>query len=181
MVTDSDETYFQRVQTGDREAFAVLVERYQRRAFAVALRLLGSRADAEDAVQQAFLRLYESRAAYNSRWRLNTWFYRILTNACVDQLRRARRWQPLDGVEAHAPDRPDHDLARRERDASLQAALAAVPIEARMVLTLYYGDEQTYREIAAIRGISVNTVKTHLRRGRMALRKALQARGMDRS
>lgn len=181
MVADSDEMCFQRVQAGDHRAFTALVERYQRRAFAVALRLLGSRADAEDAVQQAFLRLYESRAAYNPRWRLNTWFYRILTNTCVDHLRRARHLHPLDGVALHAPDAPDHSLARRERDTLLRAALATVPLEARMALTLYYGDERTYREIAAMRGISVNTVKTHLRRGRLALRKALRARGMDRS
>ena len=180
MVADTDEVIFARVQAGDREAFAVLVERYQRRAFAVALRLLGRRADAEDAVQQALLRLYESRAAYTPRWRLNTWFYRILTNACIDELRRARAFRPLDGLEVAAPDAPDRSLARRERDTILQASLATVPVEARIVLTLHYGDRQTYREIGAIRGISVNTVKTHLRRGRAALRKALQARGVDR-
>lgn len=61
----------------------------------------------------------------------------------------------------------------------MNAGLAAVPVEARIVLTLYYGEGRTYREIAAIRGITVNTVKTHLRRGRAALRKALRARGVD--
>jgi RNA polymerase sigma-70 factor (ECF subfamily) len=180
-VTESDEAVFKRVQAGDQTAFAVLVERYQRRAFAVALRLLGRRADAEDAVQQAFLRLYESRAAYNPRWRLNTWFYRILTNACIDELRRARPLRPLDGLDFPAPDVPDRSLAKRERDTLLQASLATVPVEARIALTLYYGDGRTYREIGAIRGISVNTVKTHLRRGRTALRKALRARGVEES
>lgn len=180
-MTESDEAVFKRVQAGDQTAFAVLVERYQRRAFAVALRLLGRRADAEDAVQQAFLRLYESRAAYNPRWRLNTWFYRILTNACIDELRRARPLRPLDGLDFPAPDVPDRSLAKRERDTLLQASLATVPVEARIALTLYYGDGRTYREIGAIRGISVNTVKTHLRRGRTALRKALRARGVEES
>ncbi len=177
---DSDEAVFQRVQAGDHAAFAVLVERYQRRAFAVALRLLGSRRDAEDVVQQAFLRLYEHRAAYNSRWRLNTWFYRILTNACIDEARRTRPTVPLDGLELPTADTPDRALVRRERAKLLQASLAVVPVEARLVLTLYYGDGRTYQEIGAIRGISVNTVKTHLRRGRAALRKALRARGVDR-
>jgi len=181
MLAESDEAVFKRVQVGDHDAFAVVVERYQRRAFAVALRLVGSRPDAEDAVQQSFLRLYESRAAYNPRWRLNTWFYRILTNTCVDALRRRRPLQSLDGVEFSAGDTPDENLARRERDTLLQAALATVPVEARMALALYYGDGRTYQEIGVIRGISVNTVKTHLRRGRMALRKALRARGVDRS
>jgi len=178
-VPDTDETLFKRGQAGNREAFAVLVDRYQRRAFAVATRLMGSRADAEDAVQQAFLRLYASRASYDPRWRLNTWFYRILANSCVDGLRRARPTCSVDDLQLSTADTPERALIRREQDALLQAGLAAVPVEARIVLTLYYGEGRTYREIAAIRGTAVNTVKTHLRRGRAALRKALRARGVD--
>jgi RNA polymerase sigma-70 factor (ECF subfamily) len=178
-VPDSNETIFKRVQAGNRAAFAILVERYQRRAFAVATRLMGSRADAEDAVQQAFLRLYASRASYDPRWRLNTWFYRILANSCVDGLRRARPTCSVDDLQLSTADTPERALIRREQDALLQAGLAAVPVEARIVLTLYYGEGRTYREIAAIRGTAVNTVKTHLRRGRAALRKALRARGVD--
>ncbi|MBI4572902.1 MAG: RNA polymerase sigma factor [candidate division NC10 bacterium] len=68
-----------------------------------------------------------------------------------------------------------------ERDRLLQGALSTVPVEARIVLTLYYGDGLSYQEIGTIRGISVNTVKTHLRRGRLALRKALRAVGVERS
>ena len=120
MVPESDEAAFKRVQAGDHTAFAVLADRYQRRAFAVALRLLGNRADAEDAVQHAFLRLYESRAAYRSRWRLNTWFYRILTNTCIDQLRRARPTASLDGLDFSTADTPDRVLAERERDRLLR-------------------------------------------------------------
>ena len=177
----SDETLLQRVQTGDRDAFASLVDRYQRRAFTVALRMLGRRQDAEDAVQQAFLRLYEARAAYNSRWRLSTWFYRILINACVDELRRRRPQVPLDEWDDAADDSAHREVETMERGRLLQAALATVPVEARIVLTLYYGDGLGYREIGAIRGISVNTVKTHLRRGRLALRKALHVWGVERS
>ncbi|HSD51417.1 MAG TPA: sigma-70 family RNA polymerase sigma factor [Candidatus Methylomirabilis sp.] len=177
----SDETLLYRVQTGERDAFAILVDRYQRRAFAVALRMLGRRQDAEDAVQQAFLRLYEARADYNSRWRLSTWFYRILINACVDELRRRRPQVPLEEWDDSVEDSAHQEVEIMERGRLLQAALVTVPVEARIVLTLHYGDGLGYREIGAIRGISVNTVKTHLRRGRLALRKALRARGVERS
>jgi RNA polymerase sigma-70 factor (ECF subfamily) len=177
----SDETLLRRVQSGERDAFAILVDRYQRRAFAVALRMLGRRQDAEDAVQQAFLRLYEARATYNSRWRLSTWFYRILINACVDELRRRRPQVPLEEWDDSADDSAHQEVEIMERGRLLQAALATVPVEARIVVTLHYGDGLGYREIGAIRGISVNTVKTHLRRGRLALRKALRVRGVERS
>jgi RNA polymerase sigma-70 factor (ECF subfamily) len=174
-----DEALLRRVQSGEGDAFATLVDRYQRRAFAVALRMLGRRQDAEDAVQQAFLRLYEARAAYDSRWRLSTWFYRILINACVDELRRRRPQVPLKDWDDATDDSPQRSVETAERDRLLQGALNTVPVEARIVLTLYYGDGLSYREIGTIRGISVNTVKTHLRRGRLALRKALRARGVE--
>ncbi len=175
----SDEALFRQIQTGKRDAFAALVERYQRRAFAVALRLLGRRQDAEDAVQQAFLRLYEARAQYQPRWRVSTWFYRILTNTCVDELRHRRPMLELQEKDEPLVRGPDHSLELAERDRLLHAALATVPMEARIVLTLYYADGRSYQEIGTIRGISVNTVKTHLRRGRLALRRALRARGVD--
>ncbi len=175
----SDEALFRQIQTGKRDAFAALVERYQRRAFAVALRLLGRRQDAEDAVQQAFLRLYEARAQYHPKWRVSTWFYRILTNTCVDELRHRRPMLELQEKDEPLVRGPDHSLELAERDRLLHAALATVPMEARIVLTLYYADGRSYQEIGTIRGISVNTVKTHLRRGRLALRRALRARGVD--
>jgi RNA polymerase sigma-70 factor, ECF subfamily len=178
-IPQSDEALFRRVQAGRRDAFAALVERYQGRAFGVALRVLGSRQDAEDAVQQAFLRLYEARARYDPQWRVSTWFYRILTNTCVDELRRRRPSMPLEDWDGPSTDRPDRALERTEREQLLQAALAGISPEARIVLTLHYGDGRSYRDIGAIRGISVNTVKTHLRRGRLALRRALRARGVD--
>lgn len=177
-MSETDEALFRRVQDGDREAFADVVGRYHRRAYAVAFRLLGQREDAEDAVQHAFLRLYEARAAYNAHWRLNTWFYRILTNACVDELRRRRPAVPLDDLELPAGETPERALTRGEQRRLLQTALAALPLEARIVLTLYYGEERSYQEIGAIRGISTNTVKTQLRRGRLKLKRALSARGV---
>jgi RNA polymerase sigma-70 factor (ECF subfamily) len=178
-VSASDESLFQQVQDGRRDAFALLVGRYQGRAFSVALRLLGHRQDAEDAVQEAFLKLYRSRASFNSRWRFNTWFYRILTNVCVDALRLRRSMIPLTEEHLGTADSPQHALEAGEQNRILAGALETVSVEARMVLTLYYGEGKSYREIGAIRGISVNTVKTHLRRGRDALRHALQAQGVS--
>lgn len=175
----SDEALFRQIQAGKRDAFAALVDRYQRRAFGVALRLLGRPQDAEDAVQQAFLRLYEARAQYQPKWRVSTWFYRILTNTCVDELRHRRPMRALEEKDEPFTQGPDHGLELAERNRLLRAALATVPMEARIVLTLYYADGRSYQEIGAIRGISVNTVKTHLRRGRLALRRALRGRGMD--
>ena len=85
---DAERGLMERVARGDETAFADLAQRYSGKLLAVAGRLLGSRADAEDAVQRAFLQCYAGASGYNSRWAVSTWLYRILTNICVDELRR---------------------------------------------------------------------------------------------
>jgi RNA polymerase sigma-70 factor, ECF subfamily len=157
----------------DERAFVKMVEQYAGRLYAVAYRMLGNRADAEDAVQRALLKCFAARASYSPRWAVSTWLYRALSNVCIDELRRRKvRNEP-------APD--DTPAIRRgsvER-LDLVRALDTVPREARLLLALHYVDGLGYRELAAIRGISVNTVKSQLARGKAILKRALQAGGHD--
>ena len=156
----------------DERAFTKLAESYASRLYAVAYRMLGNRADAEDAVQRALLKCFAARASYSPRWAVSTWLYRALTNVCIDELRRRRVRNETDGREdgIQLPPVDRVDLAR---------ALETVPREARLLLALHYVDGLGYRELAAVRGISVNTVKSQLARGKSILRKALQAGGHD--
>jgi RNA polymerase sigma-70 factor, ECF subfamily len=150
----------------DAREFARASEVYAARFYTVAYRLLGNRADAEDAVQRALLKAFEARASYAPRWALSTWLYRVLTNVCIDELRRRRRVPP-------EPLPPGRAATQVER-ADLARALAAVPREARVLLALHYVNGLSYRELAAIRGISVNTVKSQLARGKAILKHALE-------
>jgi RNA polymerase sigma-70 factor, ECF subfamily len=172
---DTDRDLMAQVATGDATAFTRLVERYGRRLFAVALRLLGSRADAEDAVQRALLQCYTSASSYRPAWAVSTWLYRILTNVCVDELRRRATRAAYDGAERSA-------VAARGRapgeGIDLSRALARVPREARVLLALRYTDGLSYEELAQVRGISVNTVKSQLARGKALLRDELAKRGV---
>jgi len=164
-----------RVAGQDEAAFSALVERYGGRLLAVARRLLGSRADAEDAVQRALLQCYTGAASYQPQWAVSTWLYRILTNVCVDELRR-RATRTAHGasyaeIDSERPREPRRDL-------DLQRALARVPREARVLLALRYAEGLSYEELAQIRGISVNTVKSQLARGKALLREELGKRGI---
>ena len=150
----------------DERAFARTAEEYAARLYAVAYRLLGNRADAEDAVQRALLKAYEARASYSSRWAVSTWLYRVLTNVCIDELRRRRRTPPEPLPRGRVGTEVERlDLAR---------ALDTVPREARVLLALHYVNGLGYRELAAIRGISVNTVKSQLARDKTILKRALE-------
>jgi RNA polymerase sigma-70 factor (ECF subfamily) len=168
-MASDDGLLIQRVRRGDQAAFVALVGHYQDRLFTVAHRLLGNRADAEDAVQRAFLNCYLKVDSYDSRWQVSTWLYRILTNVCVDELRR-RRTAGSGGLvsdEDQPSEKPGQHL-------DLRRALEKVPTEARVLLALRYVDGLSYGELARVRGISINTVKSQLTRGKAILRKALR-------
>jgi RNA polymerase sigma-70 factor (ECF subfamily) len=194
----------------NERTFARLAEEYAGRLYSVAYRMLGHRADAEDAVQRALLKCFAARATYSPRWAVSTWLYRALTNVCIDELRRRKvrgisvdleagsanvgRHANRGGVggtsRAHAyrggvggvastPLTSKDTLAALSARIDLTRALTRVPREARMLLALHYVNGLGYRELAAIRGISVNTVKSQLARGKAILKQTLRAGGHD--
>ena len=175
---DAERALMERVAQGDQGAFADLAQRYGARLLAVAGRLLRSRADAEDAVQRALLQCYAGASGYNARWAVSTWLYRILTNICVDELRR--RATRAAGDERSAAGTLSAASSNHRPPAAyldLHRALARVPREARVLLALRYVDGLSYGELARIRGISINTVKSQLARGKALLRAELGKRG----
>ena len=152
----------------DAATFTRAAEGYAGRLYAVAYRMLGHRADAEDTVQRALLKCFAARASYSPRWAVSTWLYRALANVCIDELRRRRR-AVLPAVE------PGRARERPVERVDLLRALERVPREARLLLALHFVDGLSHRELAAIRGISVNTVKSQLARGKAILGRALAA------
>jgi RNA polymerase sigma-70 factor (ECF subfamily) len=154
----------------DEAAFATLAEEYGARLYAVAFRLLGNRADAEDAVQRALLKSFVARDSYSPRWAISTWLYRILSNVCIDELRRRRPSTDVDEVPITTPSSAGAIGARVD----VGRALEAVPREARVLLALHYVDGLSHQELARIRGISVNTVKSQLARGKAIMRARIE-------
>ena len=164
----ADGALLRRIARGDAPAFTALVERYERRFYTVARRMLGHDGDAEDAVQLAFLRVLLKAATYRDDWQGSTWLYRVLTNVCIDACRKRRH-------EAGAPveQEPERDERRVER-LDLEAGLRRLPTEARVILLLCYAEDLSYGDVARIRGISINTVKTQLRRAKQLMRRYLK-------
>jgi RNA polymerase sigma-70 factor, ECF subfamily len=160
----------------DEATFARVAREYGARLYVVAYRLLGHSADAEDAVQRALLKCFAARESYSSRWAISTWLYRALTNVCIDELRRRRTRQ--------AAMRASWEIAPRHAGAGtagervdVERALAEVPREARALLALHYVNGLSFGELARVRGISVNTVKSQLARGKAIMRETLESGG----
>jgi RNA polymerase sigma-70 factor (ECF subfamily) len=159
-----------------RDDFARVAQEYGARLYVVAFRLLGNRTDAEDAVQRALLKCFAARASYSARWAISTWLYRALTNVCIDEMRRRRT--RAAAMQASSEIGPHHAGAGTAGErVDVERALERVPREARVLLALHYVDGLSFGELARVRGISVNTVKSQLARGKAIMREALERGG----
>lgn len=155
---------------GDGDAFGRLVTLHRDRLWAVALRTLGDREEAADALQDALLSAYRSAATYRGEARVTTWLHRVVVNACLDRLRRraARPTVPLptDGDE---PASRRDDIADRETALDVEAALAALPDEQRAALVLVDLQGLPVEQAARVLGVPEGTVKSRCSRGRARL------------
>jgi RNA polymerase sigma-70 factor (ECF subfamily) len=160
---------------GDRAAAARLIARHAPRLLSLARRMLGGEGEAEDAVQDTFLKLW----THAVRWRpggakFETWLYRVTLNACYDRLRR-RGTQPLDDA-LDMPDpgpAPDAGLGATALAGAVEAALAALPERQRAAILLCHFEERGNLEAAEIMGLSVEAMESLLARGRRNLRARL--------
>lgn len=170
-----------RTLAGDRAAFNGLVERYAGAVYNHAYRMLNNRQDAEDAVQEIFLRAYTRLESFDQTRRFITWLLTIAANYCIDRLRRQRgSWQTLDDVAFWLPSTrpgPERLAIERERRELVQQALQQLPEGYRLVAVLRYWHDLSYQEIAETAGLTEATVKTRLHRARKMLADALGAEG----
>lgn len=172
-MADDDARLLAEHLAGDREAFAELVRRHERRVYNLSLRMLGRPEDARDATQDTFLSVLRKADSFRGQARFTTWLHRIAVNACYDLLRKRSR-SPLLEDELAEPGPPVPDPADAAAAAmDVQAALLQVPPEFRAVLILHDVQDLPYDEIGRVLDVPVGTVKSRLHRGRVALAGAL--------
>jgi RNA polymerase sigma-70 factor, ECF subfamily len=167
-------------QQGDRNALDQLLRRHYDRIHAVCRRIAGSTRDADDACQEALIKITRSLPRFDGRSSFSTWAYRIATNASLDELRKRQRRpalhavddddRPVEYADAAAGSRIDHISDRLVLD----AALAELPEDLRTAVVLRDVADLDYQEIADALDIPVGTVKSRISRGRSALAKRLR-------
>jgi RNA polymerase sigma-70 factor, ECF subfamily len=165
-----------RVGTGDAQAFAALVRMLERPAQALAWRTLNDRAQAEDACQQAFVKLWTHAARFDAgKGNVEAWFRRILINQCLDTRRTLKPVQQIDDGFDIADARPDPEAQAIAADAQarIDAAMARLNPRQRLALTLFHGEGQTMAEIAAQMATTAKAVEGLLGRARNELRTML--------
>jgi RNA polymerase sigma-70 factor (ECF subfamily) len=164
----------ERAKAGDLDAFDQLMRANEKQMLGTALRLLGNLEDAQDAAQEAFLRLYKSLNRLPDIQEIKPWLYRVTVNVCNDmhRARRRRGWEPLSGVEP-ASSQPDPELAwvHQERGRLVEMALKTLPEKERAAVVLRDMQGLSTREVAGILGSSEVTVRSQISVARGKLKK----------
>ena len=176
----ADEDLMQLVRRGEASAFEVVYERHSSAAFSLAYRMCGTRAAAEDVVQESFLSLWRSGARYDrARGSVRTWVLGIVHNRAIDSLRRSvvhdRRRASDEGIEERfeARERTEVEVARLDEAAEIRQALTTLPTEQARVIELAYFGGFTQSEIASMIDTPIGTVKGRMRLGLEKMRAQL--------
>ncbi len=184
-----DTVLIREAQQGNRAAFEELIRQYDQAVLRLALHLTGSPDDAQDVYQEAFLKAYRSVVNFRFECSFYTWLYRIVTNLCLDHLRKkqVRKEEPavvsdgegeqfdlLDQVpDVRAAHNPEHDLLRREIAGKINTALAKLSVRERMVFELKHYQGLKLRTIGEILNTTEETAKNTLFRATQKLRVSL--------
>jgi RNA polymerase sigma-70 factor, ECF subfamily len=170
----TDRVLVDQARRGDREAFTVLVRRYQRMALSLAWRMTGNAAAADDVSQESFVRAFRSLAAFRGDASFKNWLMRIVVHTASNYRRSRKREHPdgagsLEGRPATDGD-PEESLLRGELVARVQDELALLPPHHRAVVVLREYEDCSYQEIAEVLGIPLGTVMSRLAKARELLR-----------
>jgi len=184
----TDELLMTRVAKGDFQAFEALVQRHSASLYRFAFRLIGQEDEAQEVVQEIFLRVWRHAKKYDASRPLDTWLYtigrRVALNA--DRSAKARRSHEMEAPHLRTQEQPaiedvadmrpaaEERLSSREREEAVRRALAELAPRQRMALVLHHYEDFSYRQIAEVMGVSVSSVESLIFRARRRLSQALR-------
>ncbi|MDX1632124.1 MAG: sigma-70 family RNA polymerase sigma factor, partial [Thermoanaerobaculia bacterium] len=180
-----DEEIVETVLDGDREAYGILIRRYQNRLVSFLNRIVGNVETAHDLTQEVFIKVYDALDRYDPTYKFSTWIFRIAHNRAIDHLRKRRlpttsmqKTNPRDDTTYQLPlesrdPSPYRDIRNRERGEAIREAIEELPEDYRELISLRHYAELSYDEIATLKEMPLGTVKNKLFRGRQMLKDKL--------
>ena len=179
---DTDEGLVARIQKGDHQAFAILVKRHTDKFYGLAWRLLSHHAEADDVVQDAFLKLWAQPDLFrlDAGVKFTTWFYRVVSNMALDKLRGRKKWIGPDALEAMADSSKlsDQSYEDKEMQMHIEQSMAELPERQKLALTLCFYEGVSVAEAAQVIGVGEKAVESLLMRAKSGLRNDLMRKGV---
>lgn len=179
----SDNDLVKIVREKDQERYAEIIGRYQGKLFAYLYRLIGKKEEAEDLLQDVFIKAFKNLHSYDTQRKFSSWIYRIAHNEAVNlikrkSLKRFISWEDISSTKdklesSSAEDGPDKSWLRKESNAEVNVAVDRLPLRYRQVLLLRYFSDKSYEEISEILGKPINTVGTLINRAKRMLAEEL--------
>jgi RNA polymerase sigma-70 factor (ECF subfamily) len=186
-VSDIEKLLVKKSQSGDIESFELLISSYDKRAYNIAYRVMGNEEDAKDMAQEALLKVFKSLKDFKGQSAFSTWLYRIVTNVCLDELRRRKneKYVSMDSTihtengELHREmcsdkETPESVYERVEQRELIKNAISELNEDYRSAIVLRDIQGFSYEEISNILDCSLGTVKSRINRGRIMLRDKLK-------
>ncbi len=188
-MSDQERLLIKSSKSGDIQSFEELISIYEKKAYNIALRIMGNEEDAKDMTQEAFVRIFKSIANFKEQSAFSTWMYRIVTNVCLDEMRKRKNeklisidsgFETEDGeikLELKSnSETPEEAYHRKENKQVIVGAINELNDEYKSVIVLRDVQGFSYEEIASILSCSIGTVKSRINRGRNLLKDKLKSR-----
>lgn len=182
-MSENEKVLLEKAKTGDIEAFELLIEKYQKKVFAIALKMLGNYDDASELAQEALIKVFKSIKNFKEESSFSTWIYRVVTNTCLDELRRRKKRQVVyideeitneDGeLKREIADystAPESIMEKKELRKAVNEAIMSLSEEHRTVIVLRDIQGMSYEEIAKITKCPEGTIKSRINRARLSLK-----------
>ncbi len=175
-----DKDYIKLTRQGDMRAFGLLVKKHQNLVFTLAIRMLKNHEEAQEAAQDSFVKVYQCLSSFEGKSKFTTWLYRIVYNECLGRLRKTKlHFTLVEDILNNSDEPPDfmdgfEIMQLEERAELVKKGIQLLNSSEAVVLTLFYLEDQSIKEISKITGIMEANLKVQLFRGRKNLANALQ-------
>ena len=175
MENNNDDYYIAKTLNGDTQSFGILVKNYQTMVFSLALKMVKQREEAEEVAQDTFIKAFKSLPKFNGTSKFSTWLYKIAYNTCLDRIKGNKKYHnnvEIDEISGDALSSVEsifEGIERQERSEIIQDCMSKLPDDERVILHLFYFDEQSLKEIQEVLSIAESNIKVKLFRARKKL------------
>ena len=172
--------WIQEVLSGNKQAYAHIINKYKNPLYATILRMCKNPQDAQDLVQEAFIKIYNQLGKYDGKGSFSSWMYRVALNHCMDEFRKKRykmKQVELNEDQVGNGNHPEVIFLKKERDRQLERLIATLPEDERLIILLRYVNELSYQEISEIADVPLSNVRNKIHRAKKKMRDTIKREG----